>query len=536
MEHKKSVSFRVFALGAVAFFCATIFLPAFSHAGSEAWTVSSPEAQGVDSAKLADMLEHVANNDINIDSITIVRNNHLIMDARFHPFEFDTMHIINSCTKSVMSLLVGIAIDKGFIKDVHQPVLELLPEKAPENPDANKKAMTLEHLLTMTTGLECRDSWRYRWTGLFEMRQSDDWARHVLGLPMAEPPGTRFEYCNGASFLLSAIIQETSKTTTLEFARKHLFDPLGIREVKWSASPDGVYIGSGDLWLTPRDMAKIGSLYLNGGKWGDRRIVSEKWVETSTSPHITANLFSHYGYQLWIDASGFYTAVGYRGQFIFVAPDKNLVVAFTGDLEGRDFYIPRDLLFSHILPAAVSETPLEPAPENEKRLKSLADANARGPEEGFIWTSKEEGAARDGAFVRTASPAFRFEYPSGSKKMPLTGPGQIMVMRTIRGIHFNAAVSDIPDGVKITEIHPTVYAAELEKIGADVKVNSNRAITLVDGTPAYRTEISWLFNGFLHVDTVATSVYKEGKWVCVSTHPWTAPEEIAPILESLRFD
>ncbi len=535
MEKKKRVSFCILATSLLALFFVTILTPAFSHAGSDAWPTSSPEDQGVDSAKLADLLEYIKNNGVSVNSITIVRNNHLIMDAYFHPFAFDTKHIIHSCTKSVMSLLVGIAIDKGYIKDVRRPVLDFFPGKTVENVDANKKAMTVENLLTMTSGLGCRDSWRYRWKGLFEMHHSDDWVRHVLDLPMIEPPGTRFEYCNGASFLLSAIVHKAVGTSTLEFARKHLFEPLGVSDVKWSVSPGGVHAGDGNLWLKPHDMAKIGFLYLNKGKWGDRQIVTEKWVEASTSPHIVANLFDHYGYQLWIDSSGFFTAVGHRGQFIFVVPDKNLIAVFTSDLESNDFFIPKNLLLSHILPAAVSETPLDPAPENKKRLESLVSTCAKGPEEGFVWISKEEGAAKNGKFVRTASPAFRFEYPMGSKKMPLGHSAQVMTMKTLRGIHFNAGVSEIPPGAPLSEINPGVYAHGLEAIGADVKVTSNRSVTLADGTPAYRSEITWVYNGF-PITTLVTSVFKEEKWVFVAAHPGTAPEEIASFLETLRFD
>ncbi|MCP4691895.1 MAG: serine hydrolase, partial [Desulfobacterales bacterium] len=314
------------------------------------------------------------------------------------------------------------------------------------------------------------------------------------------------------------------------------FEPLGVRDVKWSTSPGGVHTGWGELWLKPRDMAKIGLLYLNKGTWGDKRIVSEKWVETSISPHAPANIFDQYGYQLWIDSSGFFTAVGHKGQFIFVAPDKNLVAVFTSHLEGRDFYIPKELLLSHILPAAVSEAPLAPAPENLKRLNGLAAAYAKGPEDGFTWKSKEEGAAKDGKFVRSASPAFRFEYPPGSIRIPASNPRQVMVMSTIRGVYFDANVSEIPAGAQLSEINAKVYAANLENIGTDVSVKSNRSITLKDGTPAYRSEITWLFTGLFPTSTVVTSVFKEGKWVFVAAHPWTALEEIAPILESPRFD
>jgi CubicO group peptidase (beta-lactamase class C family) len=246
------------------------------------------------------------------------------------------------------------------------------------NLDTDKEAMTLEDVLTMSTGLECRDSYLYRWRGLQQMRQSDDWVQFMLDLPMAEEPGTRFEYCNGASFLLSAIIQETTDMSALAFANEHLFGPLGIIDVEWLSSPQGITIGWSDLHLTPHDMAKIGYLYLNEGRWDGEQVVSAEWVKASGREHISAGtLEDGYGYQWWVDGSGVYMALGYSGQYIVVVPDKDMVVVFVSDLEERDFYVPQGLLNDFIIPAAKSSTPL---PDNsagvallESRTEALAN-------------------------------------------------------------------------------------------------------------------------------------------------------------------
>lgn len=129
---------------------------------------------------------------------------------------------------------MGIAISEGYIDSVDQPVIDFFPERTAANLDANKKAMTLEHLLTMTSGLECQDSYMYLWSGLNQMMESDDWIQFMIDIPMVEEPGTRFEYCNGASFLLSAIIQQNTEMNTLDFAHEHLFGPLGISDVELS--------------------------------------------------------------------------------------------------------------------------------------------------------------------------------------------------------------------------------------------------------------------------------------------------------------
>ena len=311
-----------------------------------------PEEQNMN----ADLLNEVANtireNNYGIDSLTVIRNGYLVLDEYSPPYKPDSVHIIHSCTKSIVSALIGIAIDQGYIEDVDQPVIDFFPERTVANLDADKEAMTLENLLTMSSGLECQDSYLYNWRGLHAMQDSDDWVQFVLDLPMAEPPGTRFEYCNGGSFLLSAIIQETTGMSALEFAKKNLFGPLGITEVYWPANPAGITIGWGEIQMKPHDMVKIGYLYLNEGQWEEKQIVPATWVKTSTQAHIPATLSDGYGYQWWVDDGGYYMALGYQGQFIYVVPEKNMVVVFTSKLRDNDFFIPETLLNEYIIPAA----------------------------------------------------------------------------------------------------------------------------------------------------------------------------------------
>jgi CubicO group peptidase (beta-lactamase class C family) len=203
----------------------------------------------------------------------------------------------------------------------------------------------------MTAGLDARDSYLYEWEGLQRMRNSDDWVQYMLDLPMAQPPGTGFEYTNGVSFLLSALIHETTGVSTLAFAEEHLFGPLGISDVDWATNPQGIYIGWGELRMTPYDMAKIGYLYLNHGSWAGEQIVPAEWVRSSTTHHVNATLSDGYGYQWWVDSEGFYMALGYAGQFIYVVPDKDLVVIFTSDLPENQFFVPEELLMEYIVPS-----------------------------------------------------------------------------------------------------------------------------------------------------------------------------------------
>jgi CubicO group peptidase (beta-lactamase class C family) len=334
------------------------------------WSRSSPEAQGMDSEQLSDMLVLILEHDYDIDSLSVVRNGYLVLDVTIDPFRPGMKHNLFSCTKSILSVLIGIAIDEGYVEGVEQPVLDFFPTRTVGNLDANKAAMTLEHLLTMTTGLRCRDSYLYRWEGLYLMQASEDWVQFMLDLPMDGKPGVSFEYCNGASLLLSAILQETTGMDAYQFAETHLFAPLGITESDWPSDPLGVTLGWGDLEMLPHDMAKIGYLYLNHGQWEGKQIVSPSWVEDSTRKHTPATLEDGYGYQWWVDDSGMYLALGYSGQFIFVLPEENLVVVFTSHLEESSFYVPQTLLTDFIIPSA-SSSPLPVNEAGQERLENL---------------------------------------------------------------------------------------------------------------------------------------------------------------------
>ncbi len=489
----------------------------------------------MESQTLAEMMDYIKKYSFNIDSIFVVRNGFNVFEAYFWPFSKGQKHNIYSCTKSIMSALVGIAIDKAYIQDVNQSILELFPAQAFANYGDLKKSITLENLLMMTSGLKCRDSYLYRWKGLREMRYSPDWAQYVLDLPMADSPGDKFEYCNGVSYLLSVIIQDTTKMRTLDFAKKHLFEPLGIDDIAWANSPQGVDIGYGEMWLKPHDMAKFGWLYLNKGRWGKHQILPSKWVERSTGGQIPATLFDHYGYQWWVDSAGYYMAVGYKGQRIFVVPEKNMVVVFAADLTGRESFTPKKLLDYFIIPAASSSKDLPSNTQEKDRLDALIHSVSKAPPGGLVWVSESEGTAEYGVFQRTASPAFTFKYPWASKKTAIVYPGQIMKMRAPGDFEFSAFVGDIPAGVKLEDFGPKWYAHELESIGTDVNLILNKEITLGCGTQAYQTEIKWLFNKSMPIRTYLVTAYKAGKYVFVDAHPWKYDKKAEQIVQSLTL-
>jgi len=348
-----------------------------SYWPTEGWQSSSPELQGMDSEKLAAMFELIKSQGFKIDSVTIIRQGYLVAEAAVYPYRTQERHVVNSCTKSVISALIGIAIEQGYIESVDQPLLSFFPNHRPANSSPEKEAITLEHVLMMASGLKCRDSYLYNWQGLRQMWPHDDWVQYILDLPMEAQPGDKFEYCNSGSFLLSAIIQQTTGRTALEFAQENLFQPLGIQDVEWPANPQGITKGWGDLQLRPHDMTKIGYLFLNQGQWDGQQIVPAEWVEQSTRKHIDATLEDGYGYQWWITDYGVYMALGYAGQFIFVLPEEQLVVAVTSQLADRDFYTPQNLLEQFIIPAIQSDQALPANPDGEAWLKASIAALAQ---------------------------------------------------------------------------------------------------------------------------------------------------------------
>jgi hypothetical protein len=288
------------------------------------------------------------------------------------------------------------------------------------------------------------------------------------------------------------------------------------------------------MWLKPHDMAKIGWLYLNKGRWGNKQIVPSAWIDVSTRGHIDATLFDHYGYQWWVDSAGYYMAVGWKGQRIFVVPQKNIVAVFTGDLTGvGEALILKNMLDFYIIPAASSPDALPSNGKEQARLDAFVNSVAKAI--GFTWTSEIEGMAKDGVFKRTASPAFKFEYPIGSKKAATNAPGQVMRMNPPGGSDFSASVVDIPEGMKLEDFGPKLYAQNLGNYVSNINVISNKKITLQCGTKAFRTDITYLWKSYVPITTFLVSAYKDGKCIFVSAHPWKNHDKYEPIVQSLTF-
>lgn len=233
-------------------------LPKASYWPTTGWETSPPEEQGFDSDRLSDLLESIRKNGIGIHSLLFIRNGQMVLDAYFYPFTpGGTVHDVASVTKSVTSALIGIAVDRGYISGVDEPMLSYFPERTV--PDADRKRpVTVEDLVSMRSGFDCGLLPGER--ELYAMIQTGDYVQSILELPMASDPGSKYAYCSGNMHLLSAIIRKSSGQSALDFAREHLFEPIGIGRAYWPADSQGITHGWGDLKLHPHDMARIGYL------------------------------------------------------------------------------------------------------------------------------------------------------------------------------------------------------------------------------------------------------------------------------------
>jgi CubicO group peptidase (beta-lactamase class C family) len=309
---------------------------------TDGWRTATPESQGVEAAMPAKLQDEIAARGVPLHSLLIIRNGYLVSETYYGSYDAETEHDLWSVTKSVIATLVGIAQGRGDIGDVHTPIVKLLPGKV----DPQKGAITLEHLLTMTSGL----GWVESDPTFSVLYRSRDWVEFLLDLPMARKAGAAFSYCSGCSHLLSAIVAKGTGENPEAVARRDLFGPLGIRDYQWETDPSGLPIGGWGLRLTPRDMAKLGFLYLHQGQWEGKQILPADWVAAATSKHTNTDGELGYGYQWWTYPRwGAYAALGRDGQTIWVAPEYDLIVVTTAATQGHDPIF--DLIDRFIMPA-----------------------------------------------------------------------------------------------------------------------------------------------------------------------------------------
>ncbi|MGG4220706.1 serine hydrolase [Paenibacillus jamilae] len=296
-------------------------------------------------------------------SCLIEQQGHMIMDYYREPQFANELYKINSCTKSVLSALVSIAMDQRRIPNPKTPILEFFPQLAKDS-DPRKRDITIEHLLTMSAG--------FNWTefggqnSFPTMSKTSDWVQFVLSQPLSDIPGTRMEYSSGCSQLLATLLRSASGQTVAEFAEEQLFQPLGIHSYHWETDPQGTHTGGFGLHLRPLDMLKFGRLYLNKGSWEGRQIIQTETVRYSTRPFLPASKpqKAYYGCHWWASsfsdereagtATDYYYALGFGGQYIIVVPSYDLVVVLTAD-KFKKKRNPVDIFRQHLVPLLLQE-------------------------------------------------------------------------------------------------------------------------------------------------------------------------------------
>jgi len=292
------------------------------------WQISTPENEQMDrnTLELAYRLVYQDDRYVMARSLLVIRNGKLVAEAYPHDSaDINQPYNIQSCTKTFTSILAGIALMNHVLDSVNQKLKDIYPEHFTQFPE--RQNITLRHALSMKTGLVFNND-----EHTLELYKTDKSSvEFVLSLDKLYEPGLVFHYNDGAPQLVSAAIQKRAGKSLKDYAREVLFEPLNINDILWETAKDGVTFGAVSLFIKPRDMAKIGQLLLQNGRWGDRQIVDSTWIQEATQIQGTGNFNgASYGYYFWIFPSwGGFGAEGHGGQFIYVVPLKNLVVVYT---------------------------------------------------------------------------------------------------------------------------------------------------------------------------------------------------------------
>jgi len=352
-----------------------LLLPgAVTHAAQpEELPVAEPASVGLSAQGLARMEQSIRAGDFKqISSVLVARHGKLAFERYFDADGIEGLRNTRSATKTVTGMLIGIAIDRGLIRSVDARVLDYFPDQQPlQNPDPRKTEITVEDFLTMSSLLECDDENQFSRGNEERMYLVEDWAKFTLDLPIrgfpdwvskpaAAPYGRSWSYCTAGPTTLGALLERATRQSVPDFARDHLFAPLGISHLRWQFQPLGTAMTGGGLNLRSRDLLKLGQLYLNGGTWEGRRVLSAEWVTRSVSPHANAREDTDYGYLWWLptfhsagrEFKG-YAMYGTGGNKVYVFPTAALVVVVTT----TNFRVPGagaltdKLLTEHILAA-----------------------------------------------------------------------------------------------------------------------------------------------------------------------------------------
>lgn len=344
----------------------------------DGWPVSKLEDQQLDTDRITRTVDRMVQGELQgIDAIAIARRGELVLVERFarELDQFDQWignrdperHVLHSASKSFTSALIGIAIDQGYFGGTEVPYLQVFDYAAYDNHDPRKANITLEDVLTMRLGIEW-DEWSEPYTSnrndlVALTQQYQDWTKALLDRPMAAQPGTVYAYNTAATNSLCDALSQVTGMSTDEFSARFLFEPLQMSNARWDNTPTGHCVGGSGLFLTARDMAKFGQLFLDDGQWQGQQIIGADWVERSVTRAVdfSGQYTSGYGYQWWLGEFRegnrrypFYFANGYGGQNLVVIEELELVVAiFAQNYENNLHWLPQQIIERDIIPAVL---------------------------------------------------------------------------------------------------------------------------------------------------------------------------------------
>jgi CubicO group peptidase (beta-lactamase class C family) len=325
------------------------------------WKRDEPEDQQVDPGLLAQADAVVEADMPDVTGFVVVRGGYVIHErywgeryGRNDPIK------IRSITKSVTGALIGIALEEGHLESLDQTLGELIPDKIPDDADPLTETITVRNLLTMTSGWDWDIGSDYE-----RLISSENWLEYTLSQPVAYQPGSYFAYNSGGSHVLSVILTEVTGQDTADYAQEKLFSPLGIKRPTWQRSPQDEAVGGFGLELTPRNMAKFGYLHLKNGVWDGEQIIPDEYVAAATSYQSSGDStgYAAYGYQWWVTepfGMAAYFALGFGSQYIYVVPERDLVVVFVKGFDDRPTFISisRPLIETYVVPAAAPREPV----------------------------------------------------------------------------------------------------------------------------------------------------------------------------------
>jgi CubicO group peptidase (beta-lactamase class C family) len=337
------------------------------------WPTATPKSVGIDDKALGAFDSEIASGKFgNIDGLTIIRHGKLVFEKRYprdydriygedakkqgpldahdptgpynyynswwHPwYQRGDLHTLQSVSKTITSIIIGVARARGDFPDIDTPVMKYFDESKVANVDDRKRRMTIRHLLTMSAGLDWNEGLPYsdpKNTGS-QMEAATDWVEYTINRPMAFEPGKTFAYNSGATQILAHVFRVATGMDIEEYAVRYLFTPLGIKQYFWKRSPSGLVDAEGGIYLRPRDVAKLWYLFLQGGKWDGKQIVTPEWIKDSLTPHMDLGPNAKYGLKWWLYPYGpdnkylAWSGNGFGGQRPLVLPEYDLVAVYT---------------------------------------------------------------------------------------------------------------------------------------------------------------------------------------------------------------